>query len=293
MAIKDRLRNLYARLPIVRELQQIRDAAVETRADVRRLASKELLEFQEFTVMREPRYRDPKRLLSHAHQIFSQNGEDGMIAEIFRRIGAPSQTFLEIGAGDGLENNTTALLAQGWRGWWIDAEHSTVASFASRFREAIANRQLVALESTVTAETIAATLQRLGVGVEFDLLSLDIDRNTYWVWSAMTEVKPRVAVIEYNAAFPPDVDWKVEYRADKYWNKTSYFGASLKALELLGRKLGYSLVGCDFIGVNAFFVRADLCGDKFAEPFTAENHYEPPRYGMIARQGHRPGFSDT
>jgi len=292
MNTKNRLRNLYSRLPIVRELRQIRDAVLDTRADVHRIASKELLDFRQFAVMREPRYGDPKRLLRYAHQTFSQNDEDGMIAEICRRIGAPSRTFVEIGVGDGLENNSTALLAEGWRGWWVEADHSAMVAIASRFRDPIASGQLVVLEATVTAENIATVLQRLGVVAEFDVLSLDIDRNTYWVWAAMIACKPRVAVIEYNATFPPEVDWKVEYRPLAYWNKTSYFGASLKALELLGRKLGYSLVGCDFMGVNAFFVRTDLCGDKFAEPFTAENHYEPPRYGLIARQAHPAGFSD-
>jgi hypothetical protein len=108
----------------------------------------------------------------------------------------------------------------------------------------------------------------------------------------MRAYKPRLVVIEYNSSFPADVEWKVEYRADKQWDRTIYFGASLKALELLGRELGYSLVGCEFMGVNAFFVRDDLCADKFCAPFTAENHYEPPRYGLIGRLGHRAGFGD-
>jgi len=38
----------------------------------------------------------------------------------------------------------------------------------------------------------------------------------------------------------------------------------------LGRQFGYSLVGCEFVGSNAFFVRDDLLAGKFAEPFTAE-----------------------
>ncbi len=58
------------------------------------------------------------------------------------------------------------------------------------------------------------------------------------------------------------------------------FGASLKAYEQLGGKLGYKLVGCDFHGNNAFFVRDDLAGEHFAAPFTAENHYEPTRMSL-------------
>ena len=67
----------------------------------------------------------------------------------------------------------------------------------------------------------------------------------------------------------------------------SPFGASLKAFEILGRQFGYSLVGCDILGINAFFVRDDLIDDHFASPFTAENHYDPPRYGLLYRWAHR------
>jgi len=64
-------------------------------------------------------------------------------------------------------------------------------------------------------------------------------------------------------------------------------------MELLGRERGYSLVGCDFCGVNAFFVRDDLLGDKFEAPFTAENHYEPPRFALSQlRRGHAPTILD-
>ena len=36
-----------------------------------------------------------------------------------------------------------------------------------------------------------------------------------------------------------------------------YFGASLRALCLLAQRKGYSFVGCNSSGVNAFFVRRD------------------------------------
>ena len=56
--------------------------------------------------------------------------------------------------------------------------------------------------------------------------------------------------------------------------------------------MGYALVGCDIAGVNAFFVRRDLCGDRFCAPYTAENHYEPMRYYLHARVGHPRALHD-
>ena len=123
-------------------------------------------------------------------------------------------------------------------------------------------------------------------------LSLDIDRNTYWVWEALTSIRPRVVVIEYNALYPPPVDWIVEYRAERAWKGTSYFGASLCAYERLGREKRYALVGCSLNGVNAFFVREELCGDLFDAPFTAARHYEPVRYFLIRRNGFPRAMND-
>ncbi len=259
---------------------------------VHRAAVQSALVALQASLAADPRYSDPRRLLPHGAQAFSQNFEDGMIDEIFHRIGTASRQFVEIGVGDGLENNTTLLLAQGWSGWWIEGSARQIEEIKREFRAPIASRQLRLTAATVTAENVEKLLSDMGVPAEFDLLSVDVDRNTYWVWAALESLRPRAAVIEYNSVFPPRVDWKVEYRADLPWNGTAYVGASLKALELLGHKLGYALVGCDLMGVNAFFVRGDLCAGKFAEPFTSENHYEPPRYRLRARMGHPPCFSD-
>jgi hypothetical protein len=96
-------------------------------------------------------------------------------------------------------------------------------------------------------------------------------------------------VIEYNASWPPHIR-KTVAQAPRGWDGTNYYGASLGALEALGREKGYCLVGCSLSGVNAFFVREDLVGDGFCPPFTAENHYEPPRYYMNSPIGHPPGI---
>ncbi|MBN2508437.1 MAG: hypothetical protein JXQ71_17295 [Verrucomicrobia bacterium] len=243
-------------------------------------------------LLAQPRYADPRRLQRHEHQVYSQNGEDGVIAEIFRRIGTCDRTFLEIGVGDGLENNTVALLDQGWRGYWIDGDGSAMTRIRKTFWQPLAERRLSLHHATVTAEDAPAILARLQVPAEFDLFSLDIDRNTYFVWQALHAYRPRVVVMEYNSLYPPDVDWTVAYHPKLVYNCTSYMGASLKAYEKLGAHLGYALVGCELCGVNAFFVRRDLCGDKFAAPFTAEHHYEPPRYFLLRRTGHPRCFTD-
>jgi len=237
-----------------------------------------------------PRYADPKRLLRYGAKAYSQNDEDGIIAEIFRRIGTSSRTFVEIGAGDGLENNTVALLLQGWRGAWIDSDTAKVARAKSTLRSYIAAGELRIEQAFVTRENANAILQRNTPDAEPDLLAIDLDGNDYYVWDAVQAISPRVVVVEYNASWFPPMSLAVTYQERFQWKQNTYFGASLKALELLAERKGYHLVGCCFAGTNAFFVRADLRGSHFAEPYTAENHYEPPRYWMARTAGHPPGI---
>jgi hypothetical protein len=233
-----------------------------------------------------PRYRDPRCLNHVAGQVFSQNNEDGILAEIFARIGAGDRTFVEIAAGDGIENNTRLLLQLGWTGLWVEGGAREAASIRDNLAAEIEAGRLRFVEALVDAEGVADLVAANGPAGP-DLLSLDIDYNTSHVWTALAGLKPRVVCIEYNAHYPAGVDWEVPYRTDGAWHGTTRFGASLKALERIGRAQGYSLVGCDIFGVNAFFVRNDLCDERrFLAPFTAEQHYEPPRYDWVHMRGH-------
>ncbi|MGH8246647.1 MAG: hypothetical protein ACREUU_09470 [Gammaproteobacteria bacterium] len=222
--------------------------------------------------------KDPRRLSGHEATIYSQSGEDGIIAEIFRRVGVTNRYFVEFGSGDGRENNTVLLLVAGWSGLWLEAHAEFVKTASETFQREAGEKRLIARQAFVTAENIEDLLRSANVPRAFDLLSIDIDRNDYWVWKAIGSYQPRVVVIEYNAVFPPGVSWVVNYEPTSYWDGSSHFGASLTALERLAREKGYSLVGCNLLGSNAFFVRSELAGDKFASPLTAENHFQPARY---------------
>jgi hypothetical protein len=233
---------------------------------------------------------DPRELLLHGHRCFSQNAEDGMLDELFRRIGTGPRHFVEFGVGNGLENNTMALLLAGWSGLWIEASPASARAIREGFAPAIAAGRLTLVESFVTAENIEGLLRGAGVPADLDLLSIDIDGNDYWVWKALGAFRPRAVVIEYNASLGPTARLARPYDPAFVWDGTSAFGASLAALAALGEAKGYALVGCDAAGVNAFFVRQDLVGDRFVAPFTAARHYQPPRYGPTGA-GHPPRFA--
>jgi hypothetical protein len=239
--------------------------------------------------MEKPRYADPRSLLRHGFKVYSQADEDGIVQEIFKRIGMTNRTFVEFGVESGIECSTVKLLIEGWNGLWIEMAADHVQAIKRVFADFIAENRLRLRQSKVTTENINGLIADAGLAGEIDLLSVDVDGNDYWVWQAISQVRPRVVVVEYNATLRPPMSLVVPYDPDWAWDATNYYGASLEALTRLGRKKGYRLVGCSFSGVNAFFVRDDLCADKFLEPATAEMHYEPPRYYFQPSAGHRPG----
>jgi len=233
-----------------------------------------------------PKYQVPEKLTRFEMQVFSQFGEDGILREIFSRIGTTNKYFVEFGVEDGSETNSTYLLYQDWKGLWIDGDERFTSAIKESCANAISQKKLTVITSFITAENIESIFAQGNVPEEFDLLSIDIDRNDYYIWKAITHYKPRVVIIEYNSIFPPGHHFVVPYDANAMWDKSSNYGASLEALAKLGAEKGYKLVAGSFAGLNAFFVREDIMGDHFTGPFTAENHYEVPRYFLYTKRGH-------
>ena len=208
---------------------------------------------------------DPRRLELHGFRALSQYDADGIVAEIFRRIGEEHRSFVEFGTGDGLENNTAYLLGQGWRGLWLEGDESMHKAQLRNYPAAIEASRLRCVRSFLTRENINEVIRGAGRSGPIDLLSVDIDGNDYHLWEALTVVEPRVVVAEYNAYVPPPLRWVMAYDPTYEWDQRStYFGASLASFEALAKRKGLRLVGCDIVGLNAFFVREELCGDRFS-----------------------------
>ena len=207
------------------------------------------------------RYELPEKdLTAFELKVFSQNGEDGVICEILRRIGSPTRTFVEFGIGDGTEGNCVFLESVlQWEGTFIEGDESAFAQLARRHAH---SRRVNTVRALLEPATIEDTLLRAGVGHEPDVASIDVDGNDYYLWEALETIRPRLMVIEYNATFDPDGVQVQPYSATGEALGDG-FGASLGALTELAVAKGYRLVHTDLAGVNAFFVRRELAGDRF------------------------------
>lgn len=201
-------------------------------------------------------------------QVYSQWGEDGIVQWLLRNVPAANHVFVEFGIGDYRESNTRFLLVSGnWSGLVMDSS----AAHIERLRQdpVYWKHNLKSECVTVTAENVDSLLEGQGVKDDIGLLSIDIDGNDYWVWRAITVVRPAIVIVEYNARFGAERAVTVPYdpRFDRRRAHYSciYYGASLAALARLADRKGYALIGCNSAGNNAFFVRRDRLSETVRE----------------------------
>ncbi len=207
----------------------------------------------------------------------SQNGEDGVIRYLFDRIGYESRWFLEFGFGAVQCNSLRLMIFEEFNGLLLDGSIENVNFFndtANRF----GIDRVHAVQTFITRSNLQKVITDNGVPREIDFLSLDVDGNDYWFWDVLDCVSPRLVCIEFNAGLGPDLSLTVPYADDfeRYSKHPSGFfhGASLAALESLGRRKGYYLVGCDLTGTNAFFLRDDVKIDE-VPALTAREAFRP------------------
>lgn len=192
----------------------------------------------------------------------SQNGEDGIIRYLFEQIGFESRWLVEFGFGAKQCNALRLLLKDGFSGLLMDGSTENVDFFNFAARKHGIDDRATAVQAFITRDNLEELITSNGVPRDIDFLSLDVDGNDYWFWETLECVSPRVVCIEYNAGLGPQLRLTVPYddafeRFEKH--PSGFFhGASLAALESLGRRKGYYLIGCDSTGTNAFFLRDDV-----------------------------------
>ncbi len=169
----------------------------------------------------------------------SQFGEDGMITEVFRRMGTTSRFCVEFGAADGLScSNTLELRQQGWDALLIEAD-------ADRFAELMTNAPD---QECWHGKATGANIDKLVGGRAVDLMSIDVDGDDWFIFHDM-QTRPRLVIIEFNCSVPSGFNVRAKEPGGR-------FGASIDSLVALAEEKDYKLVGLNH--TNAFFVPSSL-----------------------------------
>jgi hypothetical protein len=199
-------------------------------------------------------------------KVFSQFGDDGIIQYLINRLQIEKgrEIFIEFGVEDYTEANTRFLLVNNnWKGLVIDGNPDYIESI--RKDEIYWKYDLTAVHSFITRDNIEKIIVQNGFGGKIGILSIDIDGVDYWIWEKIIAVDPVIIIIEYNSIFGSrhaiTVPYKDDFRRTKEHSSNLYWGASLKALNMLAQKKGFTFVGCNSNGNNAYFVKNEYLGN--------------------------------
>lgn len=179
-------------------------------------------------------------------KIYAQFGEEALFEWIFKNIGERSRFLVDFGAGtlnSGL-SNSRYLIEKGWKGLLMDGNPAEENEFIKK--------------EFITAENIVQLFDKHHVPNDFDLLSIDIDGNDYWVLEKILEsdYSPRVIINEFNGCIPENVDKAMKYNPNHSWGENDYYGASFLAFKRLCNLHGYTLVH-QVATTNMIFIRED------------------------------------
>lgn len=200
---------------------------------------------------------------------FSQNGEDGILDVLRKNLLSSNRYFIEIGAADGIENNTSWLLvAENYNGLLIEGSTQLV----ERARRTVVGYSIGAeyRNMFVTKESVR-DIKAMAIHHNPDVFSLDIDGNDYYIARAILNdgFRPKIFVVEYNSVYGPDRNMTIEYQSDFVFTKAHpthlYYGVSISGWRKFFDSYGYRFVTVDRNGVNGFFVDPDFFEEKFLD----------------------------
>jgi hypothetical protein len=157
--------------------------------------------------------------------------EDGILHQILKRLGINCGTFLEIGVGDGRENNTAYLLAKGWSGAWVDANSNHISQIRRGLACLLESAQLRVFEMLVGPGNVGRLKDELYFYQSIDVFSLDIDGVDFHVATELfkdNHFHPKVVIVEYNGVFPPPLQFVMPLNSP-IWHRGDFYGASYSA----------------------------------------------------------------
>lgn len=254
------------------ELERLHDIALT----LTKLDNNQILDFNQ-------KYSKPldqkSKIKLHERQYLSGNSEDGVLLYLFDLIGSKKKTFVEFGGGGKSSNSLNLVVFHGWSGLLIDGSKTDLEKNRNLLNTLAPNNNVKYLNAWITEENINDLIGGVFKG-EIDFLSIDIDGNDYYIWKAINVIQPRIVCIEYNGSLGMkslSVPYNKSFTASRLHPLSWYHGASLPALVKLANQKNYSLVYCDSMGVNAFFVRNDCLNEQLKSLPTTEAFVENAR----------------
>ena len=188
---------------------------------------------------------------SYAKNVYSQNGEDGIVEELLKRLNIENGWVCEFGAWNGkyLSNTFNLVKNRNFNAVFIEGDEKKYKDLLKTVKEF---PKIIPIQSMVdhndTSNSLDNLLKQTDIPNDFDLLSIDIDSYDYQVWKSLTVYRPKIVIIEINSSVRVD---------NPNWIHTpnKYQGTGFKPTYDLGIEKDYKFI---LHTGNMFFIRSDL-----------------------------------
>lgn len=193
---------------------------------------------------------------------YSQHGEEAYLSHILKNIKPKNKHCVDLGAWDGFHfSNTRYFIENGYTAAMVDGDNRGNTEVHQEF---------------INKDNIITILEKLQTPSEFDLLSIDLDGNDYYILDEILNVyKPNVVIAEFNPIFSPDQSYAIKYNPDHYWQENDYYGFSFAAGIKLAEKHGYTCIFQN-VSLNMYFVRNEVLADSLGAEISELKEYVPP-----------------
>jgi hypothetical protein len=186
----------------------------------------------------------------YSNNIYSQNGEDGIIEELLKRLEINQGWVCEFGAWDGKHlSNTYNLVTKGFNAVYIEGDenrYKDLLKTVEKYPNIVPIKAFV--DHNDSENSLDNLLNNTIIPNDFDILSIDIDSFDYQIWKSLKLYKPKLVIIEINSSVKVNNNEHIH-------TPGKYQGTGFKPTYDLGLEKGYKFI---LHTGNMFFIREDM-----------------------------------
>jgi hypothetical protein len=144
----------------------------------------------------------------------SQNGEEGLLLEILRRLEVGSGASCEIGGSDGVFCSNTALLIKdyGWSGLFVEGDYNLYLQSKENWKD---NPRVRHQCCYVDGKNVNAFVHS-----DCDLLSIDTDGKDFEIFRGL-KARPKIVIVEIDSSIEPPSERVNADGGVGYWTMTT------------------------------------------------------------------------
>tara|TARA_B100000795_G_C22794633_1_gene438711 strand:- start:1456 stop:2262 length:807 start_codon:yes stop_codon:yes gene_type:complete len=184
-------------------------------------------------------------LLKYRKNFYSENGEDGIIEYLIKKLSLNDIQCCEFGAWDGKKFSNTFNLVKNYnaRAVYIESDESKYLDLLETCKK---YPNIVSIKKFISAtndeSNIDQVLSKTFLKKNFEILSIDIDSNDLEIFESMKDYHPKIVIIEISSDLGPDILYRYGKDSKNFDSQGESQVASFSSVAEVCKNKGYAIV---------------------------------------------------